>query len=113
MRAALWWSRKPPGHGRTAGAPAHRQAEIFVREFILEDVLYLATGRMTDNDERPRHHFIEKRLNAFGDDAKRIDRVANTGFIGRHVVRRLASSGPVRAFDVHFGDDFGGAFQNV
>ncbi len=36
------------------------------------------------------------------------------GFIGRHVVRRLAEAGdPVRAFDVHFGDDFGAAFAGV
>ena len=35
------------------------------------------------------------------------------GFIGRHVVRRLAevaSDDPPRAFDVHFGDDFSEAF---
>ncbi len=36
------------------------------------------------------------------------------GFIGRHVVRRLAESGdPARAFDVHFSDDFSEMFEGV
>ncbi len=38
-----------------------------------------------------------------------------SGFIGRHVVRRLAegSGTGVRAFDVHFSDDFGESFPGV
>ncbi len=35
------------------------------------------------------------------------------GFIGRHVVRRLAADGAVRAFDVRFGDDFGTSFPEA
>ncbi len=36
------------------------------------------------------------------------------GFIGRHVVRRLADAGePARAFDVRFSDDFGESFGGV
>ncbi len=36
------------------------------------------------------------------------------GFIGRHVVRRMAEAGqPARAFDVVFGDDFGESFEGI
>ena len=35
------------------------------------------------------------------------------GFIGRHVVRRLAEAGGVRVFDARFADDFGDSFPDV